>query len=339
MGNVHQANGSSNGWLFEYAAGLFLFLSFIGNVKQIGLEKDEDIVLIKNDNKKVVAQAKSTLSVHDIYHTGQYNNLYNSLNTLSSQNNPDVDELIMINNFRKPFGEDTEINLQQENEHKLKFDDFPEKAKEKLKKIADDNKLNIDFDKVYNWFLKFESEKPQSYIKSVLESKLVKLGDKPFASSEIILNKWKEALENNSREKEKFIETNTLTGILFSVLLYGSLTLEDVKKYSGLDIEVDEIGCEDEINKFFNESSLTLDIYNDIVSSFISYSESNSLTKSREALKNFINSINDVPLYFSTYFDNTIYDKLKLYRIFVTYVIIKNKTIDQIKGVFGYENK
>ena len=107
MSNIHQANAQANGWEFEYAAALFLFLKYSHLIKEIGVEKDEDIRITKNDGHFIVAQAKSSLETKEIFEKSHYKEVYKSLLSLSETGLNNIDKYIIITNHRNPFGNES----------------------------------------------------------------------------------------------------------------------------------------------------------------------------------------------------------------------------------------
>lgn len=339
MARTSDAVGQSNGWLFEYAAGLFLFLKNISTVKQIGLEKGEDIVIKKKDNHYIVAQAKSTIVPEDIYRNAQYDNIFKSLDTLSKVTLDSVDEYIMINNFRRPFGNDTLFDLSTQKEAKIRFDNLSKEAKEKLQNYTKTSSLKIDFNKLFNYFLCFETEEPQYYVREVLEAKLSEIDRYSFAKADIVLKKWLNIIENNSRVKNKMTEASLFSGVLFSTLISGSIPFNKVLEYAGLEDESCVIEIDTELMRFFDGQSMMFDVYTNICVDFKCYCSTNSLVGSKkDSVISFVNSIGNVPTYFSDFVEDSSADSLKAYKCFVAYVLIKNSLIDKLKEIFGYAN-
>ena len=333
------AYGQSNGWLFEYAAALFLFIKNVGAVKEIGLEKGEDIVIKKKDDHFIVAQAKSTVVMEDIYRNSQYDNIYKSLESLSDVTIEQVDEYIMINNYRKPFGADTMFDLSAKEEAKYKFENLSPETKKKLKKYTSESKLNIDFDRLFYYFLCFESEEPAFYVKKILEAKLSLIDNFSQAKAGTILEKWRTLIENNSRQKDKMTDAGFFSGALFSTIINGSISFERIVEFAGIDDDVFASSHDPNISKFFDDFSMTFDIYTDICVDFNTYCITNNFNNiKKETYVSYAQSIKDVPDYFADYF-SSLEEMLNLYRCFVVYVIFKNKAIDKIKEIFGYDNQ
>ena len=80
--NKYSANASANGYEFEYAAALIIYLEHIIMVKFFGVEKKDDIYLELINGNKIYAQAKSSLEADAIAST-HFDEIFESLRTLS----------------------------------------------------------------------------------------------------------------------------------------------------------------------------------------------------------------------------------------------------------------
>ena len=106
--NQHSVPHLVNGWNFQVAAAIYIFLNFLEEAKEIGLEKREDIELKLSDGSSILAQAKSSLVPEQIQNEEHYTEIYKSLKTLSDKSNNSIEirKLISIFNYYKPFGND-----------------------------------------------------------------------------------------------------------------------------------------------------------------------------------------------------------------------------------------
>ena len=171
--NRYSANASANGYEFEYAAALIVYLEHIKMVKFFGVEKKDDIYLELINGNKIYAQAKSSLEADAIAST-HFDEIFESLRTLSV-NNEDANKLISIFNYYRPFG--SKDSFLHESTHDIKkFNDLTTATKEKLKKNVA-RKYNIDFDKLEFWFLRFEGEDKLISLKTYLRDKLSNIED------------------------------------------------------------------------------------------------------------------------------------------------------------------
>lgn len=335
----HQANAPSNGWIFEYAAALFLFLQYSQITQEIGVEKDDDIIIKKADGHYIVAQAKSSLENDDIYSKSHHQAIKNSFRTLSDTGIDDavVDEYITINNFRNPFGEDSAVNFEKDEYKKYPIKSFSKTVTEKLEAFCESDNVNLDLNKVHYWFVSFQGEPPYSVIKKVLEAKMANLGERAFSLSENIYLKLYSAFQLNSRQKRIFLEKDYLLGAVFGCLLTGYINVEKLSNILGMELELGEYDLDSSISKFFNERSMSLAIYSEIITHFLTYCDINHLfAKQNEALSAFINNYNEgVPEYFSSFFANSEHDVLRMYKFFMAFVCQKNILIDRIKEAFA----
>lgn len=341
MSNKHQANAQANGWNFEYAAALFLFLEYSKTIKAIGLEKDEDIILLKNNGHYIVAQAKSSLENKKIYEESHYPEIKKSLLSLSDVKLENIDKYVAINNFRDPFGKDSYIKFINDEKQEYKFVEFPDTVIDKLNEYCSSANINLDLNKVFYQFVQFQGEKPGEYIKKVLKSKLVLINNSAESKADIIYNKFISLFENNAREKEKNVDKGIILGSLYSILLSGIISIESVAEYAGIEIGMQEFGTENEINSFFNDSSLSLNVYSSIMGDYLTYLERNNLLKrDSESLSQYIKTLDNMalPEYFSEYFLGRDYDVKKMFKLFVAFVCVRNNIIDKINEVFSDEN-
>lgn len=342
MSNNHQANAVSNGWNFEYAAALFLFLQYIAEIDEIGIEKEEDIVLKLKNQHHVVAQSKSSLETDEIYNKSHYSEIHKSLDTLNSASIEldNIDEYISINNYRKPFGNDSPFDLTNDEERKDSFVDMPALVKDNINSYCDSKGLTLDRAKLFFWFVKYESTNKDYYIRRVLNSKLSFLGSSAISRSDTLFCKLMNQIANNGSDKHNSIKATKLLGILFSTIVEGEVNVNSIA--SLFDLDEDEIGFEDDnyIKGFFDSYSQDFTVYSDIVADFINYCEANSITNKKKARAEYIKTIDvdNAPDYFKSYFMGSEYNIELLYKLYIGFIIYKQSFIEDIKEVFNVTN-
>lgn len=99
----NDASASSFGWNFQVNAGIFLFLHYIKEAKNIKIEsKYEDIEICLKNKSKIFAQAKSVQS--ECNTSGAKNKMKDAILSLGKVPVGENDILIYISNIREPIG-------------------------------------------------------------------------------------------------------------------------------------------------------------------------------------------------------------------------------------------
>lgn len=99
----NDASASSFGWNFQVNAGIFLFLHYIKEAKNIKIEsKYEDIEICLKNKSKIFAQAKSVQS--ECNTSGVKNKMKDAIFSLGKVPVGENDILIYISNIREPIG-------------------------------------------------------------------------------------------------------------------------------------------------------------------------------------------------------------------------------------------
>lgn len=132
MTNNTNASPEVFGFDFQVNATIFLLLNNIKELKTIRMEGDsEDIELIMNNGRKIMAQAKGIVrGSHDFSNVRR--NLKKAIGTLSSADDKKVEQLILITNSRNPLNEDTSRSFFYGPPVTVGYNDFSDEAKKLL---------------------------------------------------------------------------------------------------------------------------------------------------------------------------------------------------------------
>lgn len=341
--NKYSANATANGFEFEYAAALLIYLENIRNADSFGVEKKDDIYLKLKNGDKIYGQAKSSLEPDRIAEN-HFDDIIESIRTLS-ENNDDAIKLISIFNYFKPLGVDDSFSHDRTNEIK-KFADLTTATKEKLKnKIKD--KYVIDFDKLEFWFLRFEGSDAMADLKTYLDRKLSLINELSHFDSNELIKCWMFLIMDNARSKEKLVKSSEMAGTLFNNIIKSSGGFNAMLEYSGLK-DVISYEEEDILNRKFNSfieiSSLNFMIYNKIRSSYYDFRNQHRDLPREEGRKKFVDEYSNnqeilkaISSLFEGYDNKNILESL-MSKLLVSFICVKSEVIKKVSEVFGYEN-
>ena len=336
--NSSSANPQSNGWSFQYAAALIIYLENMNCATCFCVEGTEDII-VNLKNGKIAAQAKCGLEKDSII-APHLEEIVDSIRTLSQ--NSDADELISISNFYAPLGRDDAFSSTQFLDKK-RFKDLTTNSQTKIRERSKNKGYVIDFTKFKLWFVRFEGEEPDLSIEEYLAKKLRACTfDSVFPISDL-MNQWLRIIQLNGRDTKRMIEAEVMCGTLFGKIL-SNTNIERITKIIGEEIDP----CYEEdfrkfFLKYFNQNSQNFRTYCKISADFNDFCNSTK-PQASEKYKNFVeyycNSSN-IPDDIKSFFDN--YDSrnelsLRLYKLFVAYVCYRRDCIRSIRSAFGYEN-
>ncbi len=336
--NNSSANAQSNGWTFEYAAALIIYLENMNDATSFCVEGSDDIVVCLK-NSKIVAQAKSSLKQDEII-ANHFSEIIESIRTLAQ--NDDAVELISISNFHAPLGQNDSFSFGQFLD-KRSYSKLTTASQNRIKSKCNELGYAIDFQKFKLWFLRFEGDCPELGIQEYLKSKLSKIKFSDEFPMNDLMNQWLHIIQLNGRDRCKVIETETMCGTLFGKIL-ANTNLEKITRLIKEDIDP----CyEDSFGGFFKEyfskNSQNFRIYSEIAYAFIDYANKYRPTNNEkyEIFAKYYCDRHSCPTviteYFSGYEER---DELasSLYRLFIAYVCFKKEAIASIRKAFGYEN-
>ncbi|MBQ7642115.1 MAG: hypothetical protein IJS83_06560 [Acholeplasmatales bacterium] len=337
--NDSSANAQSNGWTFQYVAALVIFLEHMQQAKCFCVEGTDDIVVFLKDDKKICAQAKSSLN-QDIICQIHFESIYESIRTLSVNN--DADKLISVFNYHKPFGNNDSFSSNQFIDKKS-YGNLTSKVQKKLSDYAKKESYCIDFEKMKFWFIRFEGDEPENGLKDYLKLKLLPVSQKSMFSMDDLMEKWLLMIQLNARDKKNNIGLDVMCGTLFGKILSGT-SLEKILEL--IDIEIDP-SYENEFEVFFKDyfsnKSQSFRQYNIINADFVDF-QNNKKPKKQDMYKLFVDEYctkDKIPTEIISYFND--YDdkenlSLDMYKLFVAYVCYKKNIINSIRSIFDYED-
>ena len=212
--NSSSANAQSNGWSFQYASALVIYLENMNNAEYFCLESTDDIIVGLKEGK-IAAQAKSGLEQDSIV-ANHFKEISESIRTLSA--NDDANELISIFNFHKPLGDNDSFSHEQLLDKKS-FNNLTTETQRLLKEKAKSKGLTIDFNKFKLWFLRFEGDNRISSIEEFLRRKLDSCNLSYGYSINDLMNQWLQIIQSNAADKQKLVETSVMCGTLFGKIL------------------------------------------------------------------------------------------------------------------------
>ena len=237
--NKTSANAVANGFEFEFAAALLIYLEHLKEAKLIGTEKKDDIYLVLKNGDKVYGQAKSSLEADAIANT-HFPEIIDSLRTLA-KNNDDAKKLISIFNFYRPFG-DRDSFAHESNYDIKSYNELTTKTKKKLKESIK-GKYDIDFDKLEFWFFRFEGQNALTSLKSYIREKLSDIDSIGHFNIDNLISCWILLIMENARNKKMMISSDVMVGNLFSKIIESSSGFESIIKFAGFE---NDIGFVDE---------------------------------------------------------------------------------------------
>ena len=337
--NNSSANPQSNGWTFQYVAALVIFLEHMKLAKFFCVEGTEDIVVFLNENKKICAQAKSSLNQDNICKI-HFDSICESIRTLSANN--DADSLISVFNYHKPFGDDDSFSSSQFIDKKS-YGNLTSNVQERLSDFAKNQSYCIDFKKMKFWFIRFEGDEPENGLKNYLKDKLLPVYGKSMFSIDELMKKWLLMIELNARDKKNNIGLDVMCGTLFGKILLGT-SLEKIIEL--IDIEIDPC-YEEDFRTFFLDylakRSQSFRPYTIINADFVDF-QNNKKPKKQDMYKLFVDEYctkDTIPDEILTYFAD--YDdmenlSLSMHKLFVAYVCYKKNIINVIRSIFDYED-
>lgn len=341
--NKTSANAVANGFEFEFAAALLIYLEHLKEAKLIGTEKKDDIYLVLKNGDKVYGQAKSSLEADAIANT-HFPEIIDSLRTLA-KNNDDAKKLISIFNFYRPFG-DRDSFAHESNYDIKSYNELTTETKKKLKESIK-GKYDIDFDKLEFWFFRFEGQNALTSLKSYIREKLSDIDSIGHFNIDNLISCWILLIMENARNKKMMISSDVMVGNLFSKIIESSSGFESIIKFAGFENDigfVDEELLKEKFDNFIELSSLHFMLYNKTRTSFIEFRNANKTLNKNDARIAFINSFSEneeiktaVKPVFSGYERE---GDLSNYmaKIFVAFACVKYEVISKVSEVFGYEN-
>jgi hypothetical protein len=328
------ASASLSGWNFQVAAAIYIFLTMIKEVTEIGLEKTEDIELILKNGKVVFAQAKSSLSPDEIELNSHYPEINKAFSTLEGREECLIEKLIIIFNYYKPFGNDAIFDVKAYD--KKRFSDLNSNVKGKLTNKITEKQYEVDLDSLEFWMLKFDGIEQHSSTLSYFKEAL---NLKRTVDYKRIIESWRILLYDNGTQAKRYIEKQALAGSVFKEFLDNNITEEifdnlNMDVYSG---DLDDFFLP-EYQNHIDMLTRRFSLVTEINSLYHEFMNKNRSIKRSEALILFVNTeyynvSDEVKHIFNDIKDQS--RKEMLLKIFIYKIGFKYNIIAEISEVMG----
>ena len=328
---------SINGWNFQVAAAIYAFLNYLKDTEKIGLEKAEDAEIVLKSGKTVFVQAKSSLSPDDIEKKSQFTKIKDSLRTLEGRENTEVERLIILFNFFKPFG--NVVTFDPYSYDKKRYEDLTTEAKQMIDKTINDNNYVIDKSKLGFWLLKFDGENKHA---KLLEFFKESFRIDRFYNYDKVLEKWRILLYDNGSQVKRYIEKELLAGAAFHEMLSDEINEEildnlEIEYFPG---DIDEV-IKPEYWHYIQKLTYRFTLCNKYTVRYLKFLKNNKLgLKGDERLYGYIREEAKVlPKEIEVLFDDLSdeKDKFNMYKFFLYSIGIKYRQVRQISEVMGFE--
>lgn len=241
----HNAAASNFGWDFQINAGILLFIENIADYKSLIMEgNDEDIEIVKINNKKIYIQAKAIVRYYNTDNNTR--NLKGALKTLNDAAiHSDGELYIYLTNSNNPFNNDSKILFDKEIISNVRWEDLEPSIHDTILKIIEDNNLEnikkkLDKFRVRTFFF-YGEEQSERYSK-ISERVRIFLDsfklDIPSSTYMEIIPIWQSLLscEASNTNKAKKINKQDFIWPLISIILdscYPSEILSDCLENDG----------------------------------------------------------------------------------------------------------
>ena len=335
--NASSANAISNGWTFQYVAALVIYLEYMDRATNFCIEGEEDIVINLKNNKKICAQAKSSLEKDRII-ANHFREIIESIKTLSKNN--DAQELISISNFYYPLGEIDCFSYFQFLDKKS-FSSLSTKNKDRIINEIE-NKYDINFENFKLWFVRFEGDEPELGLYDYLKQRLGRVLSNCYVPIRDIALCWLSIIVLNGRSKTINIDADLISGTLYGKIL-NNVQIDKIVPL--IDVEINPIYEEEFVSFFkdyFSKKSQSFKVYNSIVNNYNDFLNSKEPSR-KEAIKLFVENYckksdipNEIENFFAKY--NDVELAFDCYKLFIAYICFRSNLINLIKEVFNYEN-
>lgn len=327
-----------NGWNFQVAAAIYTFLSFMKETEKVGLEKTEDAEIVLNSGKTIFVQAKSSLNPDKIESENHFETIKEALRTLEGRNSEEVERLLVLFNFFKPFGK--EVTFDPYSYDKKAYSDLTTNAKKMIDDYLEEKKYVIDKDKLGFWLLKFDGENKHS---KLLEYFKEKFNIDHFNNYEKVLDKWRILLYDNGSQVKRYIEKELLAGAAFNEILSDEID-EDILDNLEIDYypgDIEEIIKPEYFSKI-QKLTYRFSLCNKYTVSYLQFLKSPKCKKKgNERLYEFIlDQSKEIPEDIGIFLDdiNGNDEKRNVYKLFLYSICIKYRKVKQICEVMGIDS-
>jgi hypothetical protein len=208
MSNI---NAIINGWTFQTAAGIYLFLKNIKDISDFKFEGSDDLYYRFSSGKKLFAEAKASEKPNDKLKRHLTYHLQGALKKIEKSNNVQ-DEYVYITNISKPFNDD----LSMIHDETLNYNQLNKEQKKIVDTIV--SKEKRDTLRITN--LKYSTGNEFLAVENELSSLLVQVDDAVLLyKAREIIEIWFSKVFLNGNKKSEFINKNLLVWKIVVCLL------------------------------------------------------------------------------------------------------------------------
>lgn len=316
------ASASANGWVFQVATGIYLFLENIKENQSIKIEGEkEDIEIITGTGKKYI-QVKSLFNVNS--RESVYNHYKKALESLKDADDGKT-ELVYFSNIRDPF------NVNDNNFYdygtSFEYNDLTENVKEKIKKILGESfnydKLTVTIVNSYG-----TEDSKSKFAVNQIERFLIKINESE-SKARIIFDYLFTRCFYNAAENDICKKISKETFIYYIILPFLNQTINENEFEKMNSIEYYE-EINDKYEKYLYSNELRYDVYTRIASDCKKYKFENKSSDNYDFINSYYsNYLNLVPDNFEQHLKEGI-TKILMYR-----VLNKRILLSKIKEATG----
>lgn len=328
---------SINGWNFQVAAAIYTFLNYLKEAEKIGLEKTEDVEVVLKNGKTVFVQAKSSFTPDNIEHKNQFAKMKEALRTLEGRKDTEVERLIILFNFFKPFGK--HVTFDPYAYDKKRYDDLTTEAKQMLNSVIDDAHYVIDRSKLSFWLLKFDGENKHAKLLEFFKEKF-KIDN--FYNYDKVLENWRILLYDNGSEIKRYVEKELLAGATFREMLSDEIS-EEILDNLGIEYfpgDIDEV-IKPEYWPYIQKLTYRFTLCNKYTVRYLNFLKNNKKDLKGDArlyeyIKKEAETLpEEIEILFTDLSDEK--EKYNMFKMFLYSIAIKYRKVRQISEVMGFE--
>lgn len=326
--STSNASASAFGWDFQANAAILLMLENIQQAKSIKVEAaTEDIEITLDNNNIIYSQAKSIEDINS--KSNLIEKLKDGIRTLNNAyNNGDAENLIYITNHSNPFNDKTSIQYFL-GRKKYDYNDLPDKCKNKVLKIINENNYNLDTNKLKVYILPFlgrDRDNKDSAIKEAVSEFLESLEIYSSFTPKRMLEIWQRDFFQNATVPDNAIQIKKEKMIWTLIAETCEFDRLDRQLENCDDAAIDEIAHR--YQSIINNKTEDFQFFNKVISD---YSEFNKQLSLKERTEKFVNE--EYVRYLEEFNVKELDDYMKscLIKVIINKIISKRIIIDKIK--------
>ena len=287
-------SGSSNaspeefGFDFQVNATIFLLLDNIKELQSVRMEgATEDIELSLNNNKQIMAQAKSVVKGSTDF-SNVRRNLKKAIGTLSAADRDSMEQLILITNSTNPLKDDYSKGFFYGPPTMRSYDSLPKESQAIIDEIADKVDKPLDKHKFWIYYFMFETDNDKERYK-VIEEKIqqflnqLELGR--IINSTQLMTIWQNDIFHNGSKIDTSIRVNKkdIVWPVIALTLGKDLPTDYIEDYdAGLIAEIDQ--------RYSELISNCTERYDIVTQVLFDYKSENSSLSLKESVRYFVES-------------------------------------------------